>query len=90
MDSDDEVQKIDLPVIIHSGRKRYRRKILKEELDIHFCRRSERKKQDVEDTIDQDQNANLNKQDVEDIIDQDQNANLDFIKNSIETDIDSR
>jgi hypothetical protein len=44
----------------------------------------------VEDTGDQDHNANLNKQDVENILDQDQNVNLDFIKNSIETDFDSR
>jgi hypothetical protein len=63
---------------------------LKEELDIRFYRCSKRNKKDVEDTKDQDHNANLNKQDVENILDQDQNANLDFIMNSIETDIDSR
>jgi hypothetical protein len=90
MDSNDEVQEIDPPVIIHSRHKGYRRKILKEELDIHFYRRGKRNKQDVEDTKDQDHNTDLNKQDMKNIFDQDQNANLDFIKNSIETDIDSR
>jgi hypothetical protein len=90
LELDDKVQEIDLPVIIHFECKRYRQKILKEELDIRFCHRSKRNKQDVEDTGDQDHNANLNKQDVENILDQDQNANLDFINNSIETYVDSR
>jgi hypothetical protein len=36
MDSDDEVQEIDPPVITRSGRKKYRRMILKEELDPVF------------------------------------------------------
>jgi hypothetical protein len=36
MESDDEVQEIDPMVIIRCGRKKYRKKILKEELDFHF------------------------------------------------------
>jgi hypothetical protein len=59
MNSDDEVQEIDPPVIIRSGRKKYRRRILKEELNIRFCRRSKRNNKDVEDSRNQDQNANL-------------------------------
>jgi hypothetical protein len=42
MDSDGDVQEIDPPVITWSGRKKYRRKILKEELNPCFCRRSKR------------------------------------------------
>jgi hypothetical protein len=42
MDSDDEVQEIDPPVIIRLGRKKYRRKILTEELDISFYHHSKR------------------------------------------------
>jgi hypothetical protein len=44
MNSNDEVQEIEPPVIIHSGCNKYCRKILKEELDIRFCHRSERNK----------------------------------------------
>jgi hypothetical protein len=42
MDSDDDVQEIDPTVITRPGRKKYRRKILKEELDPRFCCRSKR------------------------------------------------
>jgi hypothetical protein len=42
MDSDDGVQVIDPMVINRSGRKKYRQKILKEELDPHFCHRNKR------------------------------------------------
>jgi hypothetical protein len=48
MDSDDEVQAIDPPVVIRSGRKKYRRKILKKEIDVRFCRHSKRINQDVD------------------------------------------
>jgi hypothetical protein len=47
MDSDDEVQAIDPPVIIRSRCKKYRRKIVKEEIDVRFCRHSKRINQDV-------------------------------------------
>jgi hypothetical protein len=40
MDSDDDVQEIDPLVINWPGHKKYRRKILKEDLDLHFCRRN--------------------------------------------------
>jgi hypothetical protein len=56
MDSDDEVQEIDPPIIIRSGRKKYRRRILIDELDAHFCRRSRQINKDVE-LKEQDQNA---------------------------------
>jgi L-lysine 2,3-aminomutase len=59
MDSDDEVQEIDPPVIVRSGRKKYRRRILIDELDVRFCRRSRRINKDVEELKEQDQNANL-------------------------------
>jgi hypothetical protein len=42
MDSDDEIQEIDPPVIIWCGHKKYHHKILKEELDPRFCRRNKR------------------------------------------------
>jgi hypothetical protein len=48
MDSDDEVQEIDQPDIVWSGRKKYRRRILIDELDVHFCHRSKRINKDVE------------------------------------------
>jgi hypothetical protein len=48
MYSYDEVQEIDPPVIIRSGRKKYRRRILQEEIDVHFYRRSKRINKDVE------------------------------------------
>jgi hypothetical protein len=54
MYSNDEIQEIDPPVIIRSGRKKYRRKILKEELDPRFCRRSKRHNNNVENLKDQD------------------------------------
>jgi hypothetical protein len=50
MDSDDEVKVIDPPVIIWSRHKKYHRKILKEEIDVHFCRCSKRINQDVDDS----------------------------------------
>jgi hypothetical protein len=59
MDSDDEVQEIDQPDIVWSGRKKYRRRILIYELDVHFCRRSKRINKDVEDFRKQEQSANL-------------------------------
>jgi hypothetical protein len=59
MDSDDEVQEIDQPDIVWSRRKKYRRRILIDELDVHFCRRSKRINKDVEDSRNQDQSANL-------------------------------
>jgi hypothetical protein len=54
MDSDDEIQEIDPPVIIRSGRKKYRHKILKEELDPRFCHRSKRHNNNVKNLKDQD------------------------------------
>jgi hypothetical protein len=54
MDSDDEIQEIDLHVIIQSGCKKYRRKILKEEPDSHFYHRSKRHNNNVENLKDQD------------------------------------
>jgi hypothetical protein len=54
MESDDEVQEIDPMVIIWCGRKKYRKKILKEELDFHFCRCSKRHNNNVESCQDQD------------------------------------
>jgi hypothetical protein len=59
MDSDDEVQEIDPLVIIPSGRKKYRQRILIDELDVCFCRQSKRINKDVQDSINQDQSANL-------------------------------
>jgi hypothetical protein len=41
-DSDQDVQKIDPPVVNQNGRKKYRRKILIEPLDPYFCHRSKR------------------------------------------------
>jgi hypothetical protein len=57
MESDDEVQEINPPVIIRSGCKKYCRRILQEEIDVHFCRCSRRINKDVgkygeEDSID--------------------------------------
>jgi hypothetical protein len=40
MDSDDDIQEIDPPVITRCGCKKYRRRILKEELDVRFCDRT--------------------------------------------------
>jgi hypothetical protein len=51
MDSDDEVQEIDPPVINRSGRKKYRWKILTEELGISFYRRSKRNRKNAESSI---------------------------------------
>jgi hypothetical protein len=48
MDSDDEIEEIDPPVIIRSGRKKYCHKILKEELHPRFCRRNKRHNNNVE------------------------------------------
>jgi hypothetical protein len=42
MELDDEVHEIDPPVTIKSGRMKYRKKILKEKFDVHFCCRSKR------------------------------------------------
>jgi hypothetical protein len=54
MDSDDEIQQIDPPVIIWYERKKYRRKILKEELNPRFCGRSKRYNNNVENLKDED------------------------------------
>jgi hypothetical protein len=51
MDSDDEVQEIDPPVIIQSGHKKYRLRILTVELNISFCRRSKRNKRNAKNSI---------------------------------------
>jgi hypothetical protein len=48
MDSDNDVQEIDPPVIIRSGRKKYHRRILQEEIDVRFYHRSNRINKDVE------------------------------------------
>jgi hypothetical protein len=82
MDSDDDVQVIEPPVITQSGRKKYRRKILKEELNPRFYHHSKRhnynegkcQNQDDIDTIDvSEQESN--------------NANLDFVENSMEQNV---
>jgi hypothetical protein len=67
--------------------KKYRQKILKEENDIRFCRRSRKINQDVDDSREQD---NI---DVTDVIAQwedSQDTNSDFIGNSVEQDVPSR
>jgi hypothetical protein len=87
MDSDDEVQAIDPPVIIRSGCKKYRRKILKEEIDVRFCHRGKRINQDVDHSIEQD---NIDTTDVIAQVKDLQDANSDFIENSVEQDIPFR
>jgi hypothetical protein len=47
MDANDEVEEIAPQMFIRSRRKKYCRKILKEKLDIRFCRRSKRNNKDV-------------------------------------------
>jgi hypothetical protein len=87
MYSYDEVQEIDPPVIIRSGRKKYRRRILQEEIDVHFYRRSKRINKDVE------KYRELDSIDAIDVIsprEASQDANLDFIDNTTEKDISSR
>jgi hypothetical protein len=54
IDSDDEVQVIDPSIIIQFECKKYCQKILKEENDIRFCRRSRKINQDVDDSREQD------------------------------------
>jgi hypothetical protein len=85
MDLDNDVQVIDPPIINRSGHKKYRWKILKEELDPHFCRRSKR------------HNYNEGKCQYQDDIDtidvseeESNNANLDFVENSMEQNAASR
>jgi hypothetical protein len=51
MDSDDEVQEIDPPVIIQSGRKKYRWRTLTEEFDISFCHCSKKNRKNAENSI---------------------------------------
>jgi hypothetical protein len=77
--SDDEVQEIDPPVIIWSGRKKYRKKILKEELDVRFCRRNKRHCNNVESCQDQDgiDTTNVSEETSN-------NAYLDSFENSME------
>jgi hypothetical protein len=85
MELDDEVQEIDPPVIIRSRRKKYRKKILKEELDARFCRRSKRHSNNVESCQYQDgiNTMNVSKETLN-------NANLDSFKNSMEQNVASR
>jgi hypothetical protein len=52
MNSDDEVQEIDPPLMIQSGCKKYQQRLLKEEIDIHFCHCSNRNNKDVENSTD--------------------------------------
>jgi hypothetical protein len=87
MDLYDEVQEIDQPVIIWSGRKKYHQKILQEEIDFCFCRRSKRINKDVEKYKEQD---SINTMDVTSPTEASQNANLDFIDNTAEKDVSSR
>jgi hypothetical protein len=54
IDSGDEVQVIHPSIIIQFECKKYRQKILKEENDIRFCRRSRKINQDVDDSREQD------------------------------------
>jgi hypothetical protein len=77
MDLDDEVQVIDPPVIIQPGHKKYHRKILKEEIDVHFCRRSKRINQNVDDSSEQD---NIDTIDVIAQAEDSQDANLDLLQ----------
>jgi hypothetical protein len=85
MDSDDDVQEIDPPEITRSGRKKYRRRILKEELDVRFCRRSKRHNNNVESCQDQDGT------DTTDVSGEaSNNAILDSVENSMEQNIASR
>jgi hypothetical protein len=77
MDLDDEVQVIDPPVIIRPGHKKYHRKILKEEIDVHFCRRSKRINQNVDDSSEQD---NIDTIDVIAQAEDSQDANLDLLQ----------
>jgi hypothetical protein len=44
IDSEPEVQEIDPPVLVWSGRKRYRRKMLRHPIYPQFCHRSKRNK----------------------------------------------
>jgi hypothetical protein len=53
MNSDDEVHVIDPSMFTCCGRKKYRRRILVEQLDEHFYRRSKRNKNKVGASIDQ-------------------------------------
>jgi hypothetical protein len=85
MESDDEVQEINPPVIIRSGRKKYRKKILKEELDVHFPRRSKRHSNNVESCQDQDGIDTMNVSD-----ETSNNTNLDSFENSMEQNVASR
>jgi hypothetical protein len=87
MDSDDEVRVIDPPVIIRSGCKKYHRKILKEEIDVRFCRHSKRINRDVDDSRERD---NIDTIDVITQEEDSQDANSDFIGNSVEQDFPSR
>jgi hypothetical protein len=85
MELDDEVQEIDPPVIIRSRRKKYRKKILKEELDARFCRRSKRHSNNVESCQYQDgiNTMHVSKETLN-------NANLDSFENSMEQNVASR
>jgi hypothetical protein len=54
MDSDGEVQEIDPPMLIHRGCKKYYRMIIREQIDVCFCRHCKRNKNNVVRSIDQD------------------------------------
>jgi hypothetical protein len=84
MELDNEVQEIDPPVIIRSGRKKYQKKILNEELDVHFCRRSKRHSNNVESCQDQDgiDSTNVSEETSN-------NANLDSFENLMEQNVAS-
>jgi hypothetical protein len=85
IESDDEVQEIDPPVIIRSGCKKYWKRILKEELDAHFYRRSTRHSNNVESYQDQHgmETTNISEETSN-------NANLDSFENSMEQNIAPR
>jgi hypothetical protein len=53
MNSDDEVQEIDPSMFARRGRKKYRRRILVEQLDERFCRHNKRNRNKVGQSIDQ-------------------------------------
>jgi hypothetical protein len=82
MELDDEVHEIDPPVTIKSGRMKYRKKILKEKFDVHFCCRSKRHGNNVESCQDQDgiDTTNVSEETLN-------NANLDSIENSMEQNV---
>jgi hypothetical protein len=87
MDLDDEVQEIDPPVIMRFGCKKYRQRILQEEIDIRFYRCSKRINKDVEKYREQ---ASIDTTDIISPAEASQSSNLDFIDNTTEKDVSSR